>query len=1077
MGACQSFWKLVLLSAQATEIFNELPKGRLGFLQKVYFFNQKGFQMAFPTSANQVQAFSGAMYGLQIGSVTMAQINNDITAYGGLNNALNSYYTASFGSATTASVATTVATNLGLTGDSLTAGTAYITAQLNAAAAGARGAVIANTLNLFSGLASDATFGAAATAWNAKVDLAAAYTGSTNVAIGSVVVAAGEEFLLTAGIDRGALFVGGAENDSFIGEALTALDAIDGGAGDDSLSLTDTGAITQTATTYTVSNIETANVVSGATVDLNTTAWSGLTNLNVNSLGGMEVTASSSTDVVGADVGIDPTADAGVTVDGGKNVTLTLVQEDATTDADTDNEVVIGATTAATGAVSVTLTGKYVNDASNGMADISVLGGTTISVTTKAGLTAAQIVAEQTEAADNETITQSIVTVTGNESTTAVTVTQDAAVIKVTTADIGRVGIVNGAVQIRDDDYNSSTSASSIATVTLNNYGDSTVASSALTTLNLSGSGGTLDVTTNSLTTPVNTTLALNVNGLSYKNAGTNNAITIDSDVTTLNINSSTATSTIANITASGATTVNVSGDARVTLTASSGLSAVTAINVTNTKGAAFGTAMGAGVTFTGGDGNDSFKLTDEFRKAITMGAGNDTVTATDTDADGTLVGTGGSVAAGDGIDTISMTPADAETASASSTFNSKFTGFEVLSLSVTNTDNDVIDLDGINSVDTVTLVAGVTDDFTINNLSSGGKVTLSAAGINTAILTVGVDAALVGSSDTINLALANTAATDFGKVVVANVETVNIQVADAASATQVTTSAVTHTLELSTGTSATSIVVTGNNGLDLTMVAGSTKVTNFDASGVVSNSAAATKTLAATSDLAANLAVTYTSLNTTATASVTITGGSGADVLTGAAAMDTISGGAGNDTLSGDAGNDSIDGGAGNDIIFGGSGIDTLTGGAGNDVFEFGTADSTASAYDTITDLSKTDIIQVSSEAITMEGLKSSSASKAAISALGVASFAHLNADAYATLTQKAILTVNSIDGDFQSAMFTHDGSTFLVIDNQADHTLDATAAECIVIKLTGVAVPTADTSFTAVGDGTSTGLLGFGS
>jgi len=28
----------VLLSAQATEIFNELPKGRLGFLQKVNFF-------------------------------------------------------------------------------------------------------------------------------------------------------------------------------------------------------------------------------------------------------------------------------------------------------------------------------------------------------------------------------------------------------------------------------------------------------------------------------------------------------------------------------------------------------------------------------------------------------------------------------------------------------------------------------------------------------------------------------------------------------------------------------------------------------------------------------------------------------------------------------------------------------------------------------------------------------------------------------------------------------------------------------------------------------------------------------
>jgi len=355
--------------------------------------------------------------------------------------------------------------------------------------------------------------------------------------------------------------------------------------------------------------------------------------------------------------------------------------------------------------------------------------------------------------------------------------------------------------------------------------------------------------------------------------------------------------------------------------------------------------------------------------------------------------------------------------------------------------------------------------------------VTLAVAGASTPVLTVGVDAAVGGTSDILNLSLSNTAATNFGKVVVANVETVNIAAADAASATQVTTNAVQHTLELNAGTSATSIVVTGNNGLALTMTAGSTKVTNFDASGVVSNAAAATKTLAATTDAAADLAVSYTSLNTTATASVTITGGSGADSLTGAAAMDTINGGAGADTLSGEAGNDTIDGGASADTITGGDGVDTLTGGTGNDIFVFDTDDSTASAYDTITDLSTTDIIRVTGTTMAMEGEVASSNTAAAINAYGAASFAHLNADAYATLTQKALLTVEAIDGRYQGAMFTHDGNTFLVIDNEGTQGNTAVAADCIVIKLTGVALPTADSTFTTTTDGTSTGLIGFGS
>ena len=153
--------------------------------------------MSFRTNALKVQAFAGAVYGIQVGTTTMAQINADITSAGGLSNALNGYYTSSFGSVANATVGTTVATNLGLTGDALTNGAAYITAQLNAAAPGARGAVISTILDLFAGLTADATYGAFATAYNTKVDVANAYTGATNVTIGTVVAAAASVFTLT----------------------------------------------------------------------------------------------------------------------------------------------------------------------------------------------------------------------------------------------------------------------------------------------------------------------------------------------------------------------------------------------------------------------------------------------------------------------------------------------------------------------------------------------------------------------------------------------------------------------------------------------------------------------------------------------------------------------------------------------------------------------------------------------------------------------------------------------------------------------------------------------------------------
>ena len=61
-----------------------------------------------------------------------------------------------------------------------------------------------------------------------------------------------------------------------------------------------------------------------------------------------------------------------------------------------------------------------------------------------------------------------------------------------------------------------------------------------------------------------------------------------------------------------------------------------------------------------------------------------------------------------------------------------------------------------------------------------------------------------------------------------------------------------------------------------------------------------------------------------------------GALTATGTALDNTLTGGAGKDSLDGGAGADTLTGGAGNDTLTGGTGGDTLTGGAGNDIFVY---------------------------------------------------------------------------------------------------------------------------------------------
>jgi Ca2+-binding RTX toxin-like protein len=85
--------------------------------------------------------------------------------------------------------------------------------------------------------------------------------------------------------------------------------------------------------------------------------------------------------------------------------------------------------------------------------------------------------------------------------------------------------------------------------------------------------------------------------------------------------------------------------------------------------------------------------------------------------------------------------------------------------------------------------------------------------------------------------------------------------------------------------------------------------------------------------------------------ATLTVDGGAGNDVLTGGAGADHLNGGGGNDVIKGNAGGD---------FLFGGAGDDTLTGGTGADTFTFNLADT---GKDKVTDfkLAEGDILEFS--------------------------------------------------------------------------------------------------------------------
>ena len=729
-----------------------------------------------------------------------------------------------------------------------------------------------------------------------------------------------QTFTLTTGVDKSGILKGSAGttstsgNDTFeaVPTTLTALDSLNGGEGDDVLNVVDVAGASASFAGTTVTNIETINItstsgLSGGSLDTTGGNISGVKTVNVSlSAPGADQSITAGAEVVSLTTLAQ--AARSLTVAGGSDISVTST--DRTTGA-----ITVGNTLQApTGAVNVSTTGNYTDGADVTLGAISVTGGTTVVVTQSAGITAAEANAALIDGS-NYTVTQGAVTVTGTASTTSVTVNQTAKQTKYNGQDTdptnlytyygGQIGVVNGAVTINDVNRLSTTKSGTISEVTLNSFGAATINSGALATLNLRGTGTSVDASVSgALLTPTVTAMTINLN-----KASISGAVTLDADVTSVTINSSTTKSSIGTLAIPGATSLTVNGNAGVTISTLSG-SNVTTVTNAGTSDLTISSTLGTAVLYTGGAGKDSINV-GATTKAITTGAGDDTVVVS------TAFGTGGSVDAGDGTDTLRGTQANLASLSASNTFETKISGFERLSVTSAS-GTATIDLANLDELNYVTVSASSNGATTFANATSGFVLNLQGTN-NSNTVTLNNN----GSADSITVNAADLLSdfgedTNFGTLDVGGFELVTLNVSGTSA---VTGKPLNHTMSV-TDSSLKTLTVNGSAKLSLTHTG--TALSNLDASTQTGGVSLTTGNLAG--DDAGKVVLTggagddtinAASANGTLLTSVTISGGAGKDTLTGSATKaNTISGGAGNDTLTGGAKADTIDGGDGIDTF-----------------------------------------------------------------------------------------------------------------------------------------------------------------
>ena len=621
--------------------------------------------------------------------------------------------------------------------------------------------------------------------------------------------------------------------------------------------------------------IEIANInTTGGGLSLaDVSGWTGLTdiNLSVGAAGAATVTAATTTNV-----GLNFISGSS-SIDGGKNITI------ASTALGNAETITVGGTTKAVG--DVTIAAISATGAGTGTIAVSTTGGATVSISdSNATTTNKQRAMNVTDGAAAATVAGTLANVTLDGYGANSLVTSNA---------LSNLSLANSITGLTVTVTNSLTSAAAAKASVLNlNVKNLT----STTLVDTNNEIGTLNVTVSGLATQNSTLAAITDSNLS--------ALTVTGALAnTLTLTAATGLTGLKTIAVSGASNFTAAVDVSAVAT---GLSAVTTTGTgTVTLGATTATqGIGLATSYTGGAGKDVLTI-GATTKAIDLGAGDNTlyfVTGT------AAVGTGGTVVAGGGTDTLGMTVAAAVTASASSTFATKVTGFERLTLAAASANPQTVDvatLLGATNQNYVTTTGVATNVLQLSNLNASGAG--ATVVIKNAAATTNAGVTLNGStgstsSDVLNLTLSDTATTTtaaavvtFGTIDAANVETVKITVSDARTTSVNYQSANTATI---TDAALQSLVVSGNQSLVLTHTAG-TALTSVDASGMTVGSLSFTSNASQYATTVKGSLLGGDNLDFSAVlAAVTLTETAGANTVQGGVGADTIVGGSGADVI-----------------------------------------------------------------------------------------------------------------------------------------------------------------------------------
>jgi S-layer protein len=562
-----------------------------------------------------------------------------------------------------------------------------------------------------------------------------------------------------------------------------------------------------------------------------------------------------------------------------------------------------------------------------------------------------------------------------------------------TTAEEADVSVVYGTVTVADG------GTDSITDVTLDGYGNSTVDADALANLSLTNGVGTMGVTSTA------TSLDLTVNNV-------DGDVTFGAALTSLNLTSETEESAFA-LTASGVEsltvnaaagldltgstmstnleTVSISGAGAVDLTSVAGATGLTSFDasantggVTTTVEVDAGTLTGTLTDYVLSAGNDDVTVQATTGSAVDVkvsaGAGDDKVTL------GSGINSAGSVISGGaGTDTLVMDAADAVTASATTTFETKIDGFEKLSLNAASAVGtvDLANMDDISYVvsengSAVAPVAEVQElDFTGVTVDVDGSITVG--GVTVAVLGADTDAqiagkvqtALDGTTLTTPASTGNVTASVTGAVVTVNFPTsagdvANITVANGGSTLTGPVAVTEDTKGAVNGGGSLTLDNMANDGtVELTESGGGVTVDMLDATGAadslnvkVSNENTVTAGTVTAADVETinvesddiftdtnsdgdddNVAAHTLTVGGNDATSVVVTGNGNITLTAGSSALTTVDASAltGNltYTANGATAGTTVTGGAGDDALTADGSGDTLIGGAGNDTLK----------------------------------------------------------------------------------------------------------------------------------------------